>query len=222
MGNKKLLKMFIPMVNFIADIVGPQCEVILHDIDDVEKSAIALRNGYISGRQIGCPLTDLGMQFLEKKVYLNTSAVINYLSCTASGEKFRSSTFFIKDDNDVLIGMLCVNIINSPDNLVVKNLTEKLINVLFANNQPVNTLMNEDEKIMESLSPSVEGVVDSAIEKVLKEYDIVVERMSIVDKTDIVQKLNSNGIFKIKGAITKVAAALQTSESTIYRYLSSK
>lgn len=222
MESKKKLETYIPLVNFIADIIGPHCEVLLHDVIDVQNSVIAIRNGYISGRQLGCPLTDFGLELLENKNYLNQNAVVNYLSRTVSGEKLRSSTYFIKDENNILIGMLCVNILISPDSLVVKNLTDKLISTLFNNNSTVNTVVNEEEKVMESLNTSIEKVVDSAIEKILDENEIPVERMSIDEKIFVVQKLNTNGIFKIKGAITKVAGALQTSESTIYRYLSTK
>ncbi|SDD60836.1 helix-turn-helix transcriptional regulator [Sporomusa acidovorans] len=222
MQPKKLLETYIPLVNFIADIIGPHCEVLLHDVADVQNSVIAIRNGYMSGRQLGCPLTDFGLELLEKKAYLNQNAVVNYLSRTASGEKLRSSTYFIKDENNELIGMLCVNILLSPDSTVVKNLADKLMNALLVNNLPANSAVAEEEKVVESLQSSIENVVDSAIEKIIGQYDMPVERMSSDEKIAIVQNLNANGIFKIKGAITKVASTLQTSESTIYRYLSSK
>lgn len=220
MKSKTLLETYIPLVDFIADLIGPNCEVLLHDIIDVQNSVVAIRNGYISGRRLGCPLTDLGFELLENKSYLNQNAVVNYLSRTASGEKLRSSTYFIKDENNKLIGMLCVNILMSHDGQVIKDLADKLMNAVFANNVPANTIVNE--KVVESLHSSIENVVDSAVEKILEEYDMPVERMSIDEKTAIVQRLNANGIFKIKGAITKVAGRLQTSESTIYRYLSTK
>ncbi|WP_371364534.1 Transcriptional regulator DauR [Sporomusa rhizae] len=220
MKSRKLLETYIPIVDFIADLVGPNCEVLLHDIVDVQNSVIAIRNGYISGRRLGCPLTDLGLELLENKSYVNQNAVVNYLSRTDNGEKLRSSTYFIKDETSKLIGMLCVNILMSPDSQIVKDLADKLMNAVFANSVAANTVVNE--KVVESLHSSIENVVDSAVEKILEEYDMPVERMSIEEKTAIVQRLNANGIFKIKGAITKVAGRLQTSESTIYRYLSTK
>ena len=147
---------------------------------------------------------------------------MNYLSRTASGEKLRSSTYFIKNENSELIGMLCVNILLSPDGMAVNNLADKLINALVANHSIAGTVVAEEEKVVESLQTSIENVVDSAIDKIIGEYDMPVERMSINEKISIVQKLNANGVFKIKGAITKVASTLQASESTIYRYLSGK
>ncbi len=147
---------------------------------------------------------------------------MNYLSRTASGEKLRSSTYFIKNENSELIGMLCVNILLSPDGMAVNNLADKLINALVANHSIAGAVAVEEEKVVESLQTSIENVADSAIDKIVGEYDMPVERMSINEKISIVQKLNANGVFKIKGAITKVASTLQASESTIYRYLSGK
>ncbi|VBB07346.1 Hypothetical protein LUCI_2590 [Lucifera butyrica] len=222
MKSKRLLETYIPLVNFIADLIGPHCEVLLHDIVDVQESVMAIRNGYISGRTLGCPLTDLGIELLENKAYLHQNALINYLSCTANGEKLRSSTYFIKDENNELLGMLCVNILISQDNQIAKDLTTKLMRILFENQAAETSAVNEEEKIVESLNTSVENVVESAIKKVLEQYDVPVERMSLDERISFVQRLNNNGIFKIKGAIAKVASVLQTSESTIYRYLSSK
>jgi predicted transcriptional regulator YheO len=217
MEYKKLLNLYIPLVDFIADIIGPHCEVLLHDIVDVENSVIAIRNGYISGRSLGCPLTDLGFKLLENKSYLDHNALVNYRSRTDTGENLISSTYYIKDEKGELIGMLCVNILHSPDH-INKIPAEFPLNALFSN----VVRMDDNEEVTESLSTSLDNVVDDAVKKIIAKYKISAERMSIDEKSAIVQELRENGIFKIKGAITKVATTLKTSESTIYRYLAMK
>jgi predicted transcriptional regulator YheO len=218
MKYKKLLELYIPLVDFIADIIGSNCEVLLHDIVDVENSVIAIRNGYISGRYLGCPLTDLGFKLLENKTYLQHNALVNYRSRNDRGENLISSTYYIKDEAGSLIGMLCVNILNSPDNQGHKILGEYPLKALFNNAVQID----ENEEIAESLSTSLDNVVDDGIHKLIAKYNIAVDRMSTEEKSAIVQELRENGIFKIKGAITKAAAILKTSESTIYRYLAIK
>jgi len=217
MEYKKLLKLYVPLVDFIADIIGSHCEVLLHDIVDVENSVIAIRNGYISGRYLGCPLTDLGFKLMENKSYLKQNALVNYRSCTDSGEKLISSTYYIKDEKGELIGMICVNILNSQ-NHINKMSTGPQLTTLFSN----VVRMDENEEVTESLSSSLNNIVDDAIKKIIVKYEFSAERMSIEEKSAIVQELREDGIFKIKGAITKVAITLKTSESTIYRYLSMK
>jgi len=217
MKYKQLLNLYIPLVDFIADIIGTHCEVLLHDIVDVENSVIAIRNGYISGRYIGCPLTDLGFKLLENKSYLteNKNALVNYRSRTDRGENLISSTYYIKDKQGALIGMLCVNILNSPDYQInkVPTLTALINNVVR---------LDDHEEVTESLSTSLDHVVDDAVKNSVAKFMVSVERMSSDEKSAIVQELRGNGIFKIKGAITKAAAILKTSESTIYRYLAMK
>ncbi|WP_346353265.1 helix-turn-helix transcriptional regulator [Azotosporobacter soli] len=217
MSYKKKLAMYIPLVDFIADIIGSHCEVLLHDIVDAENSVIAIRNGYISGRYLGCPLTDLGFKLLENKGYQGQNSLVNYRSRTDSGEKLISSTYYIKDEEGTLIGMLCVNILNSPENQASKILGDSLTTLL--QNVPV---ISEQEEVTESLTPSLDLVVEEAFKKVSSRYKVPVERMSSEEKSAIVQELSKNGIFKIKGAIPKVAIRLKSSESTIYRYLSNK
>ncbi len=218
MNYKKLLESYIPLVDFIADIIGPHCEVLLHDVIDVQDSVIAIRNGYISGRYVGCPLTDLGLKLLENKAYLNNNARVNYRSRTDSGENLISSTYYIKDEAGVLIGMICVNILKNPNGHFTKTLTDPLLQTVLNN----VTGSNDQEEVIESLSTSLDNVVDEATRKLITKNNIPVERMSMDEKNVIVQELRETGIFKIKGAITKVASALKTSESTIYRYLSTK
>lgn len=219
MHYKKLLELYIPLVDFIADIIGSHCEVLLHDIVDVENSVIAIRNGYISGRYVGCPLTDLGFKLLENKTHLTNNALVNYRSRTDSGEKLISSTYYIKDANGTLIGMICVNILNSAENQINKVFTEYPLHAIF--NNPI-VHMDDNEEVTESLSTSLNNVVDDAVEKIMIKYNISANRMSSEEKSAIVQELRQNGIFKIKGAITKVASRLKASESTIYRYLAMK
>lgn len=217
MNYKKLLESYIPVVNFIADIIGPHCEVLLHDVIDVENSVIAIRNGYISGRYVGCPLTDLGLKLLENKTSLNNNALVNYRSRTDSGEKLISSTYYIKDEAGILIGMICVNILNGPNGHFNRDFTDPILKTVLN-----NTCIPDQEEIIESLSTSLDDVVDEATRKLMIKYNVPVERMSMDEKNIIVQELRETGIFKIKGAITKVASTLRTSESTIYRYLAMK
>jgi len=226
LANNEILKSYIPLVDFIAGIVGPFCEVVLHDVSNVESSIIAIKNSHISGRKVGGPLTDLGIKLLNDKEYLTKDYLLNYSAKTVDGKILRSSTYFIKDLNGNLIGMLCINV----------DLTGALIAREFLN----NFIMDRDKKaeydfekkenanservennseVYEHLTISLEDLMQTMIKKAISEVDIPPERMSPEEKMSIVQKLNQKGVFLIKGAVTEVAKRLKTSENTIYRYL---
>jgi predicted transcriptional regulator YheO len=50
-----LLSAFIPMVDFLAEVLGEGCEVVLHDVTNPERSVIAIRNSHVSGRDVALP-----------------------------------------------------------------------------------------------------------------------------------------------------------------------
>jgi len=214
--KEEMLKTFLPLVDFIADICGPYCEVVLHDVGDVDNSIIAIKNGHISGRKVGGPLTDLGLQLLRDKAYNTRDALVNYPARTRDGKPLRSSTFFIKDDDGAIAGMLCVNM----------DLTAALQARRFLDDFIMHGGDGEESgaksKDAETMNQSVEDLMLSLIEQTVGHLNIPPERMSPDEKINIVQKLNDRGFFLLKGAVAEVARYLKTSESTIYRYLTKK
>ena len=61
--------------------------------------------------------------------------------------------------------------------------------------------------------------METIIIEVIRESEISVENMDQSDKLEITKKLNSKGVFLIKGSVAKVAEELKTSEATMYRYI---
>ena len=106
--NSEIVQSYCPIVKFITEILGPHCEVVLHDYATPDHSVVAIENGHLSGRQIGSPVSDMGMKRLRK----NTSQVYiaNYISTAATGKRFRSASYAIRNFDGELIGSLCVNI----------------------------------------------------------------------------------------------------------------
>ena len=54
-------------------------------------------------------MTEFGLNLLESRIYEKENFITNYKGVTG-GKILRSSTLFIKDEKENLIGMLCVNI----------------------------------------------------------------------------------------------------------------
>jgi len=55
-----------PIVDCIADLLGPNAEVVLHDVRHTDHSIVMIRNGSVTGRTVGAPLTDLGFFMLRE------------------------------------------------------------------------------------------------------------------------------------------------------------
>ena len=202
------LKKYIPLVDFLAEVFGDDAEVVLQDVSDFNNSVISIRNNHVSGRKLGAPATNLVLKVMNGN-FTDKNYVTNYRGVSAVGKVVRSSTYFIKDDKNVVVGMLCINI--DIDKLVqLKNHLDGILKL------PEEIF----EKTTERFSVSAEGLASDSIETILEESGISPERMSQEEKMEVVYKLDKNGVFLVKGSICKVASVLNVSNATIYRYLS--
>ncbi|RKD27958.1 Predicted transcriptional regulator YheO, contains PAS and DNA-binding HTH domains [Caminicella sporogenes DSM 14501] len=201
-----ILKSYIPIVEGIARTFGRNCEVVLHDFSKMNSSIIAIENGHVTGRSIGSPMTEEGLRAVRKK---NIDNIINYTGKTADGRLLKSSTMFIKDENDEVIGCLCINF-DISELFIARRVFDDIM----------QTDINESEKIAEEvIGNKVNDVLTDIVKNTLKQMGKPVAYMSKEEKVNIVKKLDQQGAFLIKGAIDYVAKVLCVSRYTIYNYL---
>lgn len=218
------LKKYIDLVEFIGNFLPPNCEIVLHNVENVDKSIVAMKNNHISGRDIGGPITDFGLMLLKDKVYEKKDYILNYSSKSKDGRIFRSSTYFVKNDYNELIAMLCVNIDLSVTSKIKNFFDEYLSTYLGGDNIKDNFVeeninVKNDTDIIEHLENSVDDIVSNIIQQNLTNLNIPLERLSAEERIEIVRILNENGIFLIKGSVAEVAKQLGVSENTVYRYI---
>ncbi|WP_243756073.1 helix-turn-helix transcriptional regulator [Yersinia pseudotuberculosis] len=209
MTQDEIIKSWIPMVEFIARTYGENCEVILHDLRDLDKSIVAIKNNHITGRQIGGTITDFALKLIHEKSWEERDFIINYKGrIPGKSENIRASTFFIKDEEGEIIAMLCMNV-----DLTSLSLAHKIIgNLMFIEEDNKN-----DEEVIRNTS--ITDMLHELITDVLKNYPRAPSLLIMDEKKEIVKKLNEKGVFLLKGAVAEVAMRLETSEQTIYRYL---
>lgn len=211
--NQMILKKYIRIAKFIAEINGPDCEVLVHDLKNIKESIIFVANGHITGREVGGGITDYALSIITKDNYRTKDSVVNYIGRSNEGKITRSSTYYIKDDNGELIGLLCVNY-DISKLLKMKNDIDYLINL---NNDL------QDDNILENFSnhknDSVDKFLDDSIRRCILESDSDVpinEVENIKNPINIMYKL---GIFNIKDSVNSVANLFNLSPQTIYRYI---
>lgn len=201
------------VVDFLAELLGSDAEVVLQDLTNLEKSIVAIRNGHISGRSLGGPATDLILKILKNNKENDKDYLINYQGISQKGKILKSSTFFIRDNSKSTVGALCINI-DCEKAFVAKKFIDQYLHFIDNN--------KKEEKIMisEKFSNSVEEMTLDSIRKIVLDFGILPERMSQEEKIDVVKKINNAGIFLLKGAVNHTADVMEVSEATIYRYLS--
>lgn len=203
------LERYLPLVDFLAEVLGKDAEVVLHDTLDIDRSIVAIRNNHVSGRELGAPATNLVLRILRDGRSGDRDYLANYRGLSASGKALRSSTYFLRDEERRIVGLLCVNVDN--DKLLQ---LRSFIDGLIQAPDPGSV-----DAPVERFSRTVENLSIDSIEAVIGEAGVSPERLSTDEKQDVVRRLDDEGVFLLKGTIAKVAARLRVSEATVYRYL---
>lgn len=209
--NKKL-EPYVALVNFIAEFLGEDTEVVLHDLTDWHRSVVAIRNGHISGREVGAPITDLSLNILRSEVYKDVPFLANYQGISRKGDTIRSSTFFIKDDNGDLVGMLCINS-DCHELIGMRNYLTKLINI-------PDTMEPSVPMVAENFNIDVKELVDNNISRISPDLGERISKLSKDEKVELVEKLQNMGTFMVKGTVWYLAESMGVSVPTVYRYIS--
>lgn len=206
------IKKFTSIADFLGEVLGSNTEIILHDLTNYEHSIVHIINGHISGRKIGDSITDLVLDFMINESKGNKQFICNYNSKTVGDRLLYSSTYFIRDEKNSIVGALCLN----SDYYEVKKslsfLTSLLPNYV---DDKILTLNN----IKENLNSNPQELTLNKIDAIINQFDVVPSRMTTEEKTEVITALNDCGIFNIRGSVQEVANKLQMSEPSIYRYI---
>lgn len=191
---------YIKLVHFLAQALGKDYEIVLHDISEDGVSIAEIANNHISGRSINSPITGFALELLNKKAYEERDFLSNY-KASAGNKNIKGSTFFIKD-GDKLSGMLCINY----DKSRIENIVTQLLG---------HEISSEEQAYEEMLSLDLNELI---LELTGFSCDEIKKKnLKPKDKQNIVDKIYEKGIFNIKGSIPEIAQLLNLSESSIYR-----
>jgi predicted transcriptional regulator YheO len=213
---------YLPLMDFLAELLGPRTEVVLHDTSDLSRSIVALTNGHVSGRTVGGPATDLVLKVLQNHEHDDRDFLANYLAESRTGGTFRSSTFFIRDPGGDVVGMLCLNIDDEPltrarDLLAAITATTGLVK--GADRGGAGEVGDAPAPVAERLSTNVDELALDGVARIVAAQGVEPHRMTPDEKVAAVRELERAGVFLLKGAVAQVAEALHVSEPTVYRYV---
>jgi predicted transcriptional regulator YheO len=225
---------YLPLMDFLAELLGPRTEIVLHDTSDLSRSIVALTNGHVSGRSVGGPATDLVLKVLQNHEHDDRDYLANYLAESRTGGTFRSSTFFIRDAGGDVVGMLCLNIDDEPltrarDLLAAITATTGLVKGADAGGAGAGagggaaggagSGSASPAAVAERLSTNVDELALDGVARIVAAQGVEPHRMTPDEKVAAVRELERAGVFLLKGAVAQVADALHVSEPTVYRYV---
>lgn len=198
----RLFEALSRLIHALAVAAGKNCEVVLHDLRDPERSIVAIANGHVTGRDIGDTLDALGFQLLRRPP---VDDLLNYDSKTKDGRLLRSSSIFLRDETGEIFGAVCVNM----DVSVPLKFEQWLRDIIDKGSADL------DEKFEHSVDQVLEALIQNAIRATGKDLS----ELTREDKISVICQLDTKGAFLIRYSIDHVAELLDISKYTIYNYL---
>jgi predicted transcriptional regulator YheO len=205
----ELLPALEPIMKAVAAAVGPHCEVVLHDLSkrDVEHTIVAIENGHVTGREVGGPSTNRGLELLRREAEDHDE--YGYKGRTGDGRELRSSSVYLRDADGRVIAALCINVDLTPLQAARAALDTAL-------RPAVEEPPARDEEVFASdISEVLDTLIDGAIARTGK----TVALMGRDDRIAVLRFLDERGAFFVKRAVDRVARRLNVSRVTAYNYL---
>lgn len=222
---KNIMDSYQKLAQFLALMLGPNYEIVIHDATKDNVPIIAIENGYITGRQVGDSASMFTLKTIASKQYLEQDYMSNHDVLSKNNKPLRSSTYFIKD-NGKLLGLLCINF----DDTQFIDLARKMLELVHPN-EIIQGRENQNNQ-QEDLNENVSDIVYQTIEEYLNnihlltshtndaQFESIVSQLTPEQRSAIIAMLQERGVFLVKKAVSDVATILQISEPSVYRYLS--
>ncbi len=215
--TEQMLRQYTVLVEYLGATLGPDYEVVLHEILPETSRVAAIANGTISGRSVGAPITNAALRMIMQKQYETSDYNLNYTGQLANGKTIRSSTMFIKDGGK-LVGLLCINFDESrlihPDDFVHHH--------YFPVDAPAKQPMQPQHAAAvpaEHFQSDMNSLMEELFETVTKSVNVPLDRLTQAERTRIIAQLHEQGMFELRGAVQFTVKKLSCSQASIYRYI---
>lgn len=217
------LKTLGSIVPLLAQAIGPQSEVLLHDLTRLPNSIVAI-GGNLTNRSIGGPINTFVLEIVRQGT---TKDFLNYMTHMPDGRTFRSSTLFIHDEYGAATACLCINVdvsdllklsdalttFTTPDKLDGSDLVES--SVVSGPSFAVPALIEKNE----TFPVTVDEVMVEGVRQAISAIGVPADLMQKRHKLEVVRLLEERGLFLIRDAVDFVATELGVTRYTIYNYL---
>jgi len=189
---------------------GRNCEVVIHDISSglVDYPIIFIENGHVTHRTTSTSASRVVLNAL-KHVSDSLEDELNYITKTHDGKILKSSTIYIRDNDNKPIGIFSINY-DITELTIAKNCIDSLI----SHKEDIN----EANKIPQNVNQLLDDLLDESVQKVGKPVAL----MSKEEKIQAIQFLNDAGAFLITKAGDKIANFFGISKYSIYNYVDIK
>ena len=207
MMSKHTLAMLQQIAHGIAIHFGNNCEVLVHDLtaDYTNSSIVIIENGTVTMRKIGDGPSHVVLEALHSD-HKTLEDKLSYLTKTKDGRILKSSSMFIRGENNAIEAVFSINLDITPMQMA-ENVLRQLISPISVKNEPENILQNVNDLLDELIEQSVH-IVGKPVALMNKE-----------DKITAIKFLNESGAFLITKSGDKISSYFGISKYTLYSYI---
>ena len=204
MDKKKMFDTLGRIADAIVHTFGQHSEVAVHDMANPNRSLVHIA-GNVTGRSTGAPITNFGLKLLALQ---EKGEDVHAYQTKFKDKSVVSSTVSIKDENNKIIGFLCIN-------FDVTKLLQAQSSIMGYGLQHSDLF----EDMHETLADLTVDTIESTINDVLSEMKKNPRLMTARERLAFIRRLDEHKFFSMKGAVVEVASVLGVSRYTVYNYL---
>jgi len=197
------LSRYKPIADALSLLFQPNVEVVIHNIQEDRVYYIA---NPVSGRKPG----DTSFLKLDSQDLANNDAVIGpYENVGKNGQRIRSVTAILTDEQNRGIGLMCINLDYS--------IYEPALNLLKGLIRPPQTEQHPEILFQNDWR----GQIKFEILSFLETHHLSIETLKPENRKEMMAWLDNKGIFYAKKSIEQIAVILGVSRATAYNDLMS-
>lgn len=204
--DRALLDSFCIVADSITEFWGDSCEVVIHNLEQLNHSVMKITNGHLSGRQAGSPISEVTLSFLNEMLENPSMRQVCYFAKNKRGQDFKSSIAAIVNETGKIVGLFCVNFyLNTPLLSILQVLTpgEKY----------------QKDSISENFVENTEELMLLSLGEAKKEVYSNTAISSSNKNKEIISILYKKGIFNLKDSVVMIAEHLGISKNTVYMHI---
>ena len=204
---------FDRLMNNFSEFFGDLCEIVVHDYrKGSECTVVDIINGDLSGRAVGDPSRSGLVVGAGKNVDEFKAPSVFYFT-NQKGRVCKSCTTFITDEENRIIGAVCINL-DVTDLLHANTSIRKLLDVpkQRENQDP----LSEENNVLVN---NVDDVLDYFMNLVNQKIGKVPTLMTKEEKVRALGYLDRKGILKISKVSLELCKRFNISKFTLYNYI---
>lgn len=195
----------------VAAQFGSNCEVVVHEVSErsTMQSIVAIENGHVSGRKLGDGPSQVVLKQLGKDG-TDTDDHLCYLMRTPDGKLIKSSSVYIRDEENRVTAIFCINF-----DISTLVLAEQTLGALISTTEI-------EEETPARICRNVNDLLDDLIDQSVRLIGKPVTLMTKEDKIRAIRFLNDHGALLVTKSGDKIAKHFGISKYTLYSYLDVK